>query len=242
LRRRPSSTHGTCEIPSHEGQALPSLPAGRADDIREAALSLFADRGYHGTSMKDLAEHLGIRAPSIYNHVESKQQILSEVMLRTMRTLLADHADALASTDDPVDQLRRATEAHVRYHARFPREVRIGNTELRAVEGPARDEVLAMRREYSRSWEALLERGVRAGRFDVPSPRLTAYGILEMGIGVALWFRPDGPMSEAVVAYHYADMALRLVGVSSADGPADFPVTARPARRGSGGGAGVRAG
>lgn len=193
----------------------PPSPAGRPEDIREAALSLFAERGYHGTSMKDIAARLGIRAPSLYNHVDSKQQILREMMLETMRTLLSDHGDAVASTDDPVEQLRRCTDAHVRYHARFPREVRIGNTELRALDEPVRGEVLEMRREYSRSWEALLARGVSAGRFDVPSPRLTAYGILEMGIGVSLWFRPDGPMTEAAVAYHYADMALRLVGVAN---------------------------
>jgi AcrR family transcriptional regulator len=52
----------------------------RRDDVREAALALFAERGYHGTSMKDSAARLGIRAPSLYNHVESKQQILLYVV------------------------------------------------------------------------------------------------------------------------------------------------------------------
>jgi AcrR family transcriptional regulator len=188
---------------------------GRSDEIRDAALTLFAERGYHGTSMKDIGELLGMRAPSLYNHVDSKHEILAEVMLGTMRRLLADHVDAVATTGDVVEALRRSTEAHVRYHTRYPREVRIGNTELRSLEEPARTEVLDMRREYSRSWEGLIERGRDEGRFDCPSPRLAAYAILEMGIGVSLWFRPDGPMSESVVAYHYADMALRLVGAQS---------------------------
>lgn len=218
----------------HVDTDAPRRPTGRAEgraaDIREAALTLFAERGYHGTSMKDLGELLGIRAPSLYNHVVSKQEILRAVMVETMEDLLAEHRDALGSTDDVVDRLRRATEAHVRYHARHPREVGVGNREIPSLEEPAHTTVVELRSAYARSWRQLIEHGVRERRFEVPSPQLAAYAILEMGIGVARWYRDDGPLSEAIVAYHYGDMALRVVGARASDGTPVFPVAAEGRR------------
>lgn len=184
----------------------------RRADVVDAALTLFAQRGYHGTSMKDIAEALGMRAPSLYNHVGAKQELLVEIVEATLVRLQADHEAALDGAADVTAALRRAVEAHVRYHARFPREVRVGNRDLPALEPASRERVLGMRRRYARSWQALLQRGRDEGRFDLLDARLTSYAILEMGIGVATWFRPDGPLSEDEVAARYGDMALRLAG------------------------------
>jgi AcrR family transcriptional regulator len=206
-----------------ERRARPVVPR-RTLDIRDAALTLFAERGYQGTSMKDIATALGMRAPSLYNHLESKQELLREVMLATMETLLDDHHAAVATTSDVAEQLRRAMEAHLRYHARYPREVRVGNAEIASLEEPFRTRVRELRREYAKEWQALIERGVECGRFETPSPQLAAYAMLEMGIGVSLWFRENGRLSESQVAYYYGDMALRLVGLAPAPVLAPTPV------------------
>ena len=195
----------------------------RGTDVRDAALTLFAERGYHGTSMKDIAAAVGMRAPSLYNHVGAKQELLVEIVEATLVDLQRRHEAAVGSTGDVAQALRRAVEAHVRYHARHPREVRVGNRDLSALEPANRERLIALRRGYARSWQALLQRGADEGRFDLPDARLASYAILEMGIGVATWFRPDGPLSEDVVAYHYGDMALRLAGAAPALSPAAGP-------------------
>jgi AcrR family transcriptional regulator len=207
-----------------------SKPAGasavstaRGRDILDASLTLFAERGYLGTSMKDIAALLGIRAPSLYNHLDSKQDLLREIMVSTMETLIAEHEAAVATTDDVAEQLRRAMEAHVRYHARHRRDVRIGNAEVWHLEEPWRTRVLELRHRYTKLWQGVIERGVELGRFDAPSPQLATYAMLQMGIGVSAWFREDGPLSEAQIAYYYGDMALRVVSVVSADVPAVLP-------------------
>ena len=190
-------------------------PRSRRADVRDAALTLFAERGYHGTSMKDIAEALGIRAPSLYNHVGAKQDLLVEIMEATLAELQERHDAAVGTTPDVAEALRRAVEAHVRYHARFPREVHVGNRDLPALEPVNRERVIGMRRTYARAWQRLLQRGVDEGRFELADARLASYAILEMGIGVATWFRPDGALSEDVVACHYGDMALRLAGTTA---------------------------
>ena len=68
-------------------KAARQVQSGRAGDIRDVALTLFAERGYLGTSMRDIASELGLRAPSLYNHLDSKQELLRDIMLRTMKDL-----------------------------------------------------------------------------------------------------------------------------------------------------------
>jgi AcrR family transcriptional regulator len=183
----------------------------RVADIHDAALTLFAARGYHGTSMEDIAAALGLRAPSLYNHVESKQSLLQQIMLGTVESLVKDQEAVLATTQDVTEQLRRLMEAHVRFHTRFQREVRVSNNEIANIEEPARTRLLDQRRRYARPWIELIERGVAEGRFECRWPRVTAFALIEMGMGVSLWFRADGQLSEAQVVYYYGDMALRLL-------------------------------
>lgn len=185
----------------------------RSLDVRDAALTLFAERGYHGTSMRDIAASLQLQAASLYNHISTKQEILRDVMARTMTSLMTVVRSAMAGSEDTVEQLRRATEAHVRFHARNPREVRVGNYEIPALDEPHRSAIAGLRREYSRTFVALIERGVREGVFDTRSPLLSAYAILQMGIGVAMWFRPDGPLSEDDIVFEYGQLGLAVAGV-----------------------------
>lgn len=194
--------------PPSEAAVVRRPPRRRRADIEDAALTLFAERGYHGTGMEDIARLVGIRASSLYNHVDSKQELLASIMVRTMQELLAEFATATAK-GWPLSQLRAAMQAHVRYHASHRRDVRIGNREIASLEQPAQDVLRALRRDYARGWQAMIEAGVQAGQLQAPSPQLAAYALLEMGIGVSQWYREDGPLTLDEIALHYADMAQR---------------------------------
>jgi len=191
-------------------------PSSRSLSVRDAALTLFADRGYHATSMRDIAAELKLQAPSLYNHVTAKQEILRDIMAETMLALMKNVRGVLATTDDPYDQLRRAAETHVRYHARHHREVRVGNHEIAALEEPHRSTITGLRREYSRLFVRVIERGVEAGVFTTRSPLLASYAILQMGIGVSMWFRPGGSLSEDDVVFEYGNIALGVAGATRA--------------------------
>lgn len=196
-----------------------SQSSDRREAITEAAIALFELRGYHGTRMKDIGEHLGIRAPSLYNHVDSKQELLREIMFDYMQGLMAEHRLAVGSTGDVVEKLRRAMEAHVRYTSRHPRETRIGAREIPNLEEPGRAELLDLRKEYGDNWQALIDRGVEEGEFTVKDSQLAAHALTQMGLGVALWVRPL-PLSESELAYTLGEMALRLLGVQEPLAPA----------------------
>jgi len=202
--------------------ATPEGP-GRWPDVREAALTLFSRLGYHGTTMKHVANELGVRAPSLYNHIGSKQEILQRIMVIGMQRLLAFQDAALASTDDVGEQLRRMTGAHVLVHIRHRRSAMVGDRELANVEEPVLSEVRGMRERYESRYREVIDRGVREGRFDVGSSKLASFAIIEMASSVSVWFREDGPLSDEQVADQYGGMALRIVGARPA------PRTARKA-------------
>jgi AcrR family transcriptional regulator len=184
----------------------------RYSAIHEAALELFARDGYRATTMADIGAAVGIRGPSLYKHVASKQDLLATLMLDTMAALSAAQQVAVRGSTDPATRLRRSVEAHVRYHARHRLEAFVGNREIRSLEEPHRAAVLASRTDYEHRFRALVQDGVRAGRFDVASVRLASYAILDLGMGVAAWYREDGELSEDEIVWHYGDLALRIVG------------------------------
>ena len=122
--------------------------SSRVQEIREAATALFYERGYHGTSMREIAARLNMRAPSLYNHLESKQQLLQEIMRNDVQLISRQVADAMATSDDVIVKFRRGFESHVRHHTRFARESRICMTELSALEEPTQTEIKELRRRY----------------------------------------------------------------------------------------------
>jgi AcrR family transcriptional regulator len=216
----------------------PALPrrtrvfSGRQLQIRTAALELFAARGYRVTTIDEIGERVGIKGPSVYKHFRSKQDLLVEIMVETMDVLIAAQRAAIRSATDVREQLRRAVEAHVRYHAEHTREAFVGNREISSLEEPHRSDVLRKRAEYDRRLRRLIEKGVREGVFDVASPRLVSYGILDMGLGVSVWYRSSGSVSADELVGFYADLALRMVacrGVPHRRGSA--PLRPPPGRR-----------
>ena len=190
--------------------------ADRPEQVRTAALELFAAQGYRATTIDEIGARVGIRGPSVYKHFRSKQDLLVDVVVGTTEAMLAVQRSAVRSAGDVRGQLRRAVEAHVRFHAEHPREAFVAAREVDSLAEPHRSDVLRQRGRYERRLRRLVETGVREGVFAVDSPRLAAYGILDMGAGVAGWFRPGGSVSQDELATFYAELALRMLGVRAA--------------------------
>jgi AcrR family transcriptional regulator len=202
----------------------PLLPPGVDSDgtlrrIYEQALILFADRGYHGVSMREIAQACGIKASSIYAHLASKEQLLYVLVLKAHE----EHRDLmrealLGAGAEPADQLRALVSAHVRFHAEYAVLATVGNNEMRALSAESISEIQAIRDEDLRVFTEVIERGVKLGRFSCPDPLLATAIIGSAGIRVAVWFPIAGALfgsTEQYTADHiadaYAEFALKMV-------------------------------
>jgi TetR/AcrR family transcriptional regulator, cholesterol catabolism regulator len=134
----------------------------RRDELAAEAARLFAERGFHGTSMGDLAEAMGVQKASLYSLTASKQELL----YRAMRDgAAAFHAglDALPDELPAVERIRRALRAHLRVVAEQLDVATVFTREWRYLEGAQRDEILAERRRYEERVRDLFREGVEAG-------------------------------------------------------------------------------
>ncbi|MEU6700723.1 TetR/AcrR family transcriptional regulator [Pseudonocardia sp. NPDC046786] len=196
------------------------------NEIYEHATRLFAERGFAGTSLQDIADALGITRPALYYYVRSKDELLAKLVSEVTEGPLADLAEVVERTDpDPVRKLRGVVSVLVARQTRQPERFRLlirSEAELPAELTAA---YTASRRSVLAVVSGVIDEGVRAGRFRPVDPRLAALGVLGMCNWVAWWFHPGGRDDPAVVAEGLADMAVGALQraddrVPDGDGPA----------------------
>jgi AcrR family transcriptional regulator len=176
-----------------------------------------AERGYHATSLRQLANEAGITLGTLYHYFPSKEDLLSELFDDAMRPLLAsldgivDRAEA-----DPVRALREMIESFIQIALEELGRavVIIADNELRALSQDRLDGALSQRDEYERAMLAVVDIGREKGVFDVANSKLAVYAILAICNSVPRWYRPDGPLSADETARLNAELALRVVGAT----------------------------
>lgn len=195
---------------------VPHAPVGEAG-ILDAALAVMAEHGYHGTSVRDIAERAGVSAAALYHHFTSKQQVLATIMERGIKALLERTRAALADAgDEPAERLRALVEVQVLFHLQDQRGTLLGTSELRALQEPVRSRHIAKRQQQQRLFDGVVTEGVERGVFTTPIPLEAARAIVVMCTGVASWFTPRGRMSRAEVVRRYQRLALDMVGAHEA--------------------------
>ena len=192
-----------------------AVPSGSRRLILETALRLFAERGYSGTSIRDIAAACGLQGPTIYSHYPSKEHVLAELVriaheehLRRVRAALLD------SQPDPCEQIRAYVRAHVRFHTDFPMLAVVGNTELHMLSPELGQPIFQVRKQSEQILMDVAQRGIDRGLFKVPHPWLSVAAIGGMGLRVAFWYAPEGGIAPELVASSYADFALRILGAA----------------------------
>jgi AcrR family transcriptional regulator len=162
----------------------------RRAELARAAARLFAERGYHGTSMGDLAQALGVQKASLYSLTGSKQELLSEAVRAGAAAFHAalDEVDEHASA---VERIRQALRGHLRVVADQLDVATVFIREWRYLEGDLRDAFLAERRRYEERWRELFREGVERGelRTDL-SATDAALLVLSAANWAYTWLRP----------------------------------------------------
>ncbi|MEY9844155.1 AcrR family transcriptional regulator [Streptacidiphilus sp. BW17] len=198
---------------------LPRADATRAR-LLEAAVAAFAEKGFRGTTTRDIAAAAGMSPAALYVHHKSKEELLYLISKAGHESTLQLVQDAIGPADDePTAALRRVIHDFAASHARGQTVARIVNYELNSLTDEHLTEIKQIRHRTEAEIRALVERGVAAGDFDAPDPRMAAVALLSLGIDIARWYHDGGRWSPEDVADQYAAMALRIVGARSPRSP-----------------------
>lgn len=127
---------------------------------------MFRKRGYKASNLRDLAEAVGMKAPSLYNHISSKQELLRELLLEMARRFTEVMIEVIESSMEPVDKLERLIVQHVRLTVNHPDSIALITSEWVHLEGPEKEQYLLMRDEYERQFCKILEDCMTAGHFE----------------------------------------------------------------------------
>lgn len=190
----------------------------RALIVSEATI-LFATRGYERTSLNAIAKSIGISAPALYYHFDSKDEILFATLETTLVNLQTMASEAVgAAGDSPADQLAAFVGAHVIHD--------VGNVEImpmlnaglynvdKLIDGlPAtrRKRLTLLQREFLDQLRRILHAGVTAKAFRIDDITATAFAIIGMVDFAVYWFRAGGKLSVEQLADQYGELALRMV-------------------------------
>lgn len=184
-------------------------PRERGEEVYAAALRLFTEKGYHATSMQDIAAAVGLYKGSLYHYIGGKEELLVQVFERAMGSLLGEVERIAADPAlSPAVQLRRVIQAHVEAVASNAEALTVYLHEFRALAGEALETVRQQRERYRSLVEGIVERGVHTGEFATGDVGIATLGILGMCNWVAQWYRPRGRLGAGQIAEYFAEMVL----------------------------------
>lgn len=207
-------------VPTLRAAGRPQRPPSQAhlarlESIKDAATELFYSQGYAATDLRRIADAAHMHVSSLYNYITGKEELLYLILKDGLNDIRAAFDEAVASTDNPVGQLRAALRAHIAHHARRRHRAWTSHVEVRALTGERLESILALRDNYETQWVSLLERGMRAGVFAVADSKLAMLYLLSAGQTVSRWYRPDGRLAIEELARSMTEIALSGILKSS---------------------------
>jgi AcrR family transcriptional regulator len=184
---------------------------GMQREIIEAATALFYERGYHGTSMRELAACVDRTPGNLYHHVASKHELLRLIALGSIEELYDGGQQVLAQWSAASDRLTAWVRFHVTYHAHNRLRAKVGDDQLHALTPQARAEVLAVRDAYEDILRQIVRQGAAEERWPVPDVSVVVLAIATMCTAVGVWYREGARLTAEEVADIYAGLALGAV-------------------------------
>ena len=137
----------------------------RKEEIKKAAARLFRKRGFKATSMRDIAEAVGIKAASIYNHIKSKQELLSDLLME-IATIFTKEMETIQNTSLNAQQkLERLIALHVRLTIEHTDAIALIAGEWVHLEATEKQQYITLRDDYESHFTAIIEQGKTEGLF-----------------------------------------------------------------------------
>lgn len=183
-------------------------PALDIDAVLTAAVAAFNEFGYHGSTVRDIAQRCGLSVAGIYHHHNGKQDMLVSILDLVMGEMDWRSEGALEEAgEDPVRRFELLIESMVLVHTHRRDLAAIGASEMRSLTPENRQRIAHRRTYQQRLVDAEVERAVAARMFTTEYPHESSRAVVTMCTSLTQWFRAGGPQSPE-------DLAIRYVGIS----------------------------
>jgi len=180
---------------------------------------VFADKGFHSTTMRDLSRGTKMSLAGIYHYVSGKDELLYLIQGRCFSAVLAGAHAEIAKGHSPSDRLERFIRHHVGFFAEHMSEMKVLSHEANSLTGSRRSEINTLKRRYVELLrELIVELGGSGASGD---PHIAAYALFGMMNWIYNWYHPDGPTTPDALADRFAQIF--LTGIAAPTVPASGP-------------------
>jgi AcrR family transcriptional regulator len=179
------------------------------EKILKTAAHIFREKGYHGTSMQDIAHAVNLQKASLYHHIESKQDLLLELLDQALDGLIEELSVVFASDLDPDQKLREAVRRYVGRLTEHADLAAVLLLEYRSLDPDQRGKHITKRDHFEGLWRGILRGGMEAQSFRKMDVPLLSFAILGVLNWMITWYRQDGAKSAVELADEFTDFFLR---------------------------------
>jgi len=179
------------------------------DDIFEAAAQIFSQKGFHASSMQDIAQAVNLQKASLYHHISSKQDLLVGVLDQALDLLIErmqQVMDLPLSADEKLGQAMRVYLTTMLEHRDLAAVLLL---EHRSLKPELRESHIPRRDRFENLWRELIEEGISQNAFDCMNVDLVARALLGVMNWTITWYRPDGALTGDEIAAHFSNLFLR---------------------------------
>ncbi|MEP6926526.1 MAG: TetR/AcrR family transcriptional regulator [Ginsengibacter sp.] len=168
---------------------VPAKNGSKKDAITRKASALFMKKGFPATSMRDIAEAIGVEAPSLYNHIESKNEILKDVCFRIARLFTNHLREVELSPELYLSKIESIIRFHISMMVEEYESVYISEHEWKHLPGPLLNDFKTRRRNYRLRLAAILQKGIDNKEIGIINPYVAVLTILSAISGIESWQR-----------------------------------------------------
>ncbi len=226
IRRELAKTGRTPSSRRKSREALEALSPRRLFDNIEpdnarlillAAIGVFAGRGYHAATTREIASALDLSPAAVYSHFPTKADLLFEVSLRGNAEIVRLLKVAVADVEGPVERITAIVRASVLWHAEEHISANAINSNFRFLNEEQLAPIMKLRREATAMVQSEIKRGVKAGVFRQLDVKGATIALLRM-VDIAPWYSETGPMTPERLAEVYIDLILHMLSANSPPG------------------------
>jgi TetR/AcrR family transcriptional regulator, cholesterol catabolism regulator len=171
----------------------------KKDVILQKAAALFKSKSYTASSMRELADMVGVEAPSLYNHIGSKGELLQEICFKVGNEFIEQTNIIRNGAGSVTEKLRAIIRFHIEMMLENFDEVYVANHEWKHLEGTMLAEFLSIRRNYEKSLVGLIEAGIEKKEIKQINPYVAVLTILSAVRGLEFWQRNKKNITQQVL-------------------------------------------
>jgi len=167
--------------------------------IIDKATRLFMEKGFGSASMRDIAEHVGVEAASLYNHIQSKSEILQDICFKVANQFIQNLEQVEASSASALEKMETLIRFHIRMMLQQYESIYISDHEWRHLPEPYLSNFLNQRRHYRKRLASIIEQGTQTGQMKQIEPYVAVLTILSAISGIESWHRSRKTITEDVL-------------------------------------------